>query len=114
VEEADFLVVVGAESGGLLNLLKRGSLDAPDRSATVVFLMPEEAVRKDPAAAVRLSGPGVDPDHSSTAALSGVPRRQLSAIRRINADYPCGIDCIFLYPDGGVVGLPRSVAVEEV
>jgi phosphonate C-P lyase system protein PhnH len=113
VEEADFLVVHGAESGGLLDLLKRGRLDAPDRSATVIFLMPEAAIRKDPAAAVRFSGPGVDPEQSSTAVLSGVPRREFSAIRKANADYPCGIDCFFLYPDGAVVGLPRSVTVEE-
>ncbi|MCG6894553.1 MAG: phosphonate C-P lyase system protein PhnH [Desulfobacteraceae bacterium] len=112
-EEADFLIVVGPESGGALERLQRGSPEAPDSGATAIFWMAGDPARNHSHIQVRLSGPGVDPDASGIAVLQGVSARELEAIRRVNADFPCGIDCFFLYPDGGVVGLPRSVVIEE-
>ncbi|MFD1812436.1 phosphonate C-P lyase system protein PhnH [Rhodococcus gannanensis] len=79
-----------------------GSAASPESGATVVIAV-ESVVGGDP---VLLTGPGVAGE------LLFAPRGVDPAIWTIRegrvADFPAGIDLLFVDPDGGIVGVPRT------
>jgi len=106
VESADFVLVLGPESGGRVARAKRGSLTAPHEGATLVYTpssLHDTAALGD--VVLRLEGPGI-----------GAPRR-LGIVGLAGSevdcwygltDFPTGVDVWLAAADGGVAAIPRS------
>lgn len=103
-EEADF-VLVGRETGkDCLGLaLRCGSLEYPDRGATVIYLV-EQLV--EGGNTLSLAGPGIDGDISLD--IGGLAAAELRHLQRLNNSYPLGVDAIFLDRQWRIACVPRS------
>lgn len=103
-EEADFILVGRGAEGGCRDLnLRCGSMDYPDRGATVVYLVDELA---EGGSSLSLAGPGIDGGISL--AIGGFDCDALRHLQRLNSNYPLGVDAIFLDRQGRVACVPRS------
>jgi alpha-D-ribose 1-methylphosphonate 5-triphosphate synthase subunit PhnH len=111
---ADFLIVEGPGSNGQVAGLKRGTAEMPDQGATVIYLLPQPPATRSSSATVSVSGPGIAPPGKRTFPALDIAKAEWLAIREANREFPMGIDCFFVAPNATVVGLPRSVRIEEV
>ena len=102
--DADVILIEGERAGGVLVHAQRGSDVYPERGATVVWI-PGSAPQQT---AVRLEGPGVNGSYETTLPVS---RADVDARAQACADYPRGIDIIFVAPDGSFAALPRTTRV---
>ena len=106
-EEADYLFLSSVDQlSAVIPTAKKGTLENPHLSATVVFRLPDgQATQK-----VRLSGPGVDGQlHAS------LPPALIQAVRLRDGqeyEYPQGIDYVFLLPERELLCIPRLVRME--
>ncbi len=115
--EADFLLLTPEDDPRLLYEAKRGTLDYPDRGATVIVSRVgledaggAAAGRRSPAVQpLRLTGPGIPSE--ATLFAGGLGERQVAVWREVNREFPLGIDVI-LVGEGRVACLPRSVKIE--
>lgn len=87
--------------------VRRGTLAYPDTGATVVYTL--AAVGVGPLT-LTLTGPGIET--ARRLSLAGLPANELAARDRACADYPMGVDCIFVDTHGQIACLPRSTAVQ--
>jgi phosphonate C-P lyase system protein PhnH len=105
IGQAQLLLVAATSSGGAIGDAFRGTEVQPELAATVIY----EAGSQAPVTPVRLSGPGVDGELSTSLALDA---DELACRALACAEPPLGIDCLIVAADGGVVGLPRTTRVE--
>ncbi len=104
---ADYLVIKGPDSGGVIEEAKIGDPAFPDRGATLLYVLDGSLPDGD---APVLSGPGLaQPAPPEVNALSNAEWRRL---RTINEEYPLGVDAICLLGDDQVLCLPRSTRIE--
>lgn len=109
IPEADFVLILGGDSSGLLGDLKRGTLEAPEGGATAVYAV--ESLSGGPLT-LGLSGPGVL--GRRTLRVEGLRHKEAEEIRASRASYPLGVD-VYLVDDAGLVaGLPRSTSLEVI
>lgn len=108
VEEAEFALVVGGDSGGEVAELGRGTLEHPERGATAIYAVRE--LSNSGALSLELSGPGVP--GTRTLGMEGLARAEAEAIRETRSDYPLGVDVYLVDNAGRVAGLPRSTRLE--
>ncbi len=101
--EADFIIATRGSTRGALRSLKRGTLEYPDQSATVVYQV--EALGYGDLS-LTLTGPGVDGE--TELQLMGMDVNEFRQLRDVNAEYPLGIDALFLDRAGRVAAIPRS------
>lgn len=99
--EAHFAVLRGAAEMPALDRFSWGVAEYPDRAATLLIQLPS----LDGGRPVKLSGPGIATEREF--APQGLPARFWQERERMQADFPCGIDC-FLFDAGRVAGLPRT------
>jgi alpha-D-ribose 1-methylphosphonate 5-triphosphate synthase subunit PhnH len=105
---ADFLIFPEGTSKGTVTGARRGTLEYPDSGATAVYLVESLAETGGP---VALTGPGIDGAvHPSIGAPAGA---ELALLREANAEFPLGLDAIFLDRDGRVICIPRSTRIGE-
>jgi alpha-D-ribose 1-methylphosphonate 5-triphosphate synthase subunit PhnH len=90
-----------------LRALRRGTADHPEHGALVA--LPVDAFEWG--RAIQLSGPGV-PD-VATLRAEGLPVEVFETLASINADFPCGIDCLLLAPTW-LAAIPRSSTIQIV
>jgi alpha-D-ribose 1-methylphosphonate 5-triphosphate synthase subunit PhnH len=109
--EADVLVVVGPDSRGALSAGRRGSAESPEQGATVVYHLDEDGAPASERFRVRLSGPGIAEADGRVPEMRGVRPEELRALAEVNADYPLGLDALFVRPSGEVMGVPRSTRI---
>lgn len=113
VDEADFLMVSGAGCHEEIRRLKRGTPEMPDTGATAIFFMPQLFSGAKSHTDLNISGPGIaPPGHLKLPAL-GLADKDIAAIEEANAEFPLGIDCLVLDPEGNLLGLPRSVCFKR-
>jgi alpha-D-ribose 1-methylphosphonate 5-triphosphate synthase subunit PhnH len=79
----------------------------PELGATIVRVVEDGF----PRLAVVLEGPGVDGRHETSIPLT---RPELAARDRACANYPLGIDLVFVETDGRVAALPRTTRVRSL
>jgi alpha-D-ribose 1-methylphosphonate 5-triphosphate synthase subunit PhnH len=79
----------------------------PELGATIVRVVEDGF----PRLAVVLEGPGVDARHETSIPLT---RPELAARDRACANYPLGIDLVFVETDGRVAALPRTTRVRSL
>lgn len=114
--EAHFVFVFGRASDALRELCV-GDPAFPDRGATLIWAVAgfddevDGTSRTDGGRAL-LSGPGIP--NELRLFLGDVAPDDLAALAEINANYPCGLDVLFVDAAGNVVGLPRSTRLEFV
>ncbi len=110
---ADQVVVLDptAASPLLIEDLRRGTSLAPEEGARLALAVSE--LESGPLR-LRLSGPGVR-NHMDLA-LAGPSAAAFSALRRVNAAFPMGIDTWLFAPDGRIAALSRStqIIVEDI
>ncbi|MGM0461575.1 MAG: phosphonate C-P lyase system protein PhnH [Fibrobacterota bacterium] len=105
--DADYVIVVGGDSDGALENVRRGTLEYPETGATVIYSTQDLCTPTG--IDFTVSGPGIKTPF--IASVHGVARAELTLIRDINQGYPRGIDTIFC--DGtAVVTLPRTTKIE--
>jgi len=113
--EADFVFATGVHGPGALSRIKRGTAEAPDTGATVVYCLEADSGAGPAEAAqhlsIRLSGPGIAEREGIAPQMKGLPSTMLHEIMALNADYPLGVDFFFISPEGDVMGLPRSTRI---
>jgi len=106
ISEADFVIASRGATDGLLALIKRGTLEYPDKGATVVYLIDEIADKGGNAA---LTGPGIDGIIQPL--FSGLADSELSGLCKVNSEYPLGVDAMFLDAHGRIACIPRSTRI---
>lgn len=103
---ARFALVTDPATMPDLTAFAAGEDDYPDRSATLIIQVASLA----PGGLLRLSGPGIRTvEHLG---VTGLPARFVAQWRGNRVLYPLGVDVILAAPDA-IVGLPRTVAVED-
>lgn len=110
VETADFLVVTGGSSGGALLRARRGTPLDPAAGATAVYAV--TSLGAGPVS-VSLTGPGVGPA-PRVLSVTGLDPAEVELVQQTRADYPCGVDVVFVDETGQCAALPRSCTVEAV
>jgi alpha-D-ribose 1-methylphosphonate 5-triphosphate synthase subunit PhnH len=104
--EADFLLF-GGGSGGALRQARRGTLEYPDRGATAVYQVRRLAPGGGGAI---LRGPGIR--DAVAPCLEGLEPGELGLLREVNAEFPLGVDAVFLDAEARVLCIPRSTRIE--
>lgn len=107
--DADFVLVRGGDSHGELANARHGTLLDPSFGATAIYEL--DAVGDGPLA-LSLTGPGVG-RQPRTLRLAGLHHGEVGLIQRTRADFPRGVDVIFVDSAGRCAALPRSTAVAE-
>jgi alpha-D-ribose 1-methylphosphonate 5-triphosphate synthase subunit PhnH len=108
VEEADFVIVGSVSSKGQLSGLKRGNLEYPDGGATVVYLVDEISSE---GGRFGLAGPGIN--GTSRPSFAGVADSEFTMLRETNAEFPLGVDALFIDRSGRISCIPRSTRIGE-
>lgn len=103
--EADFALIRDCSSVGL-GSFAAGTPEEPERSTTLLIRLP----RLDGGPRVRMRGPGIE---DVVECAPPLPRGFWEAWRINGMAYPCGVDA-FLFDDRAVIGLPRTLEVEEL
>jgi alpha-D-ribose 1-methylphosphonate 5-triphosphate synthase subunit PhnH len=110
LEEADYVVVISPVSAPEAILqAKRGTPEYPDRGATVICLIEDQANENAPAP--KLGGPGIHPESDCRPGFRGLDERVWRAMAEANAEYPLGVDGIFADRDANIMCVPRSTRI---
>jgi alpha-D-ribose 1-methylphosphonate 5-triphosphate synthase subunit PhnH len=108
--EADFIVVPSGNSGGGILEAKRGTLEYPDQGATAVYGVDSLNTTGNGTPQFALLGPGIK--NRICIVMKGFPCDELLRIRQLNAEFPLGVDCIFIDRAGNLLCIPRSVQIQ--
>jgi alpha-D-ribose 1-methylphosphonate 5-triphosphate synthase subunit PhnH len=110
VDDADYVIIEGNRSSGQIADAKRGSSAYPDQGATLIYVLPEsDGEPTSPCTDIILSGPGIKEPFSPQ--LKGLSVEELTEIHYLNAEYPLGIDSMFLGGNAQVMCIPRSTKI---
>jgi alpha-D-ribose 1-methylphosphonate 5-triphosphate synthase subunit PhnH len=111
LETADFIFVGGAQSHGAVRRAKCGRFESPEEGATLVYCMDGQPARACERFRIRLTGPGIAGPDGIAPEMGGVPVEEFQELMEVNADYPLGVEAIFVLPNGEVMALPRSTRI---
>lgn len=103
---ADFLIFPAGTSRGRLSGARRGTLEYPDKGATVVYLVERLGETGGEAA---MHGPGIN--GTVRPLINGLVKAELGLLRAANAEFPLGLDAMFLDSDGRIMCIPRSTRI---
>ena len=110
VPGADFIIVTDGNSRGGLLQAKRGTLEYPDQGATIIYLVESLGAGVNAGSQISLQGPGINEEMQTN--ISGLAAAEIFDLKKINQEFPLGVDCFFLDTAGRVMGLPRSTQLE--
>jgi len=109
LREADYILVLGADSHGAIETAKRGVPAYPDQSATLIYLIPADGSPPTPPRTITLQGPGIR--DQAMPQMPGLASAELARINAMNTERPLGVDCIFLNDRNQVMCIPRSTHI---
>lgn len=107
LEEADFIIAPNGHTDGTIDRAKRGDLEFPERSATVVYRVTALRCEKQAPLRCSLTGPGIA-DRCAFPAMDGFEYGELLQWSLINQQFPLGVDAIFVDREGRLMTMPRS------
>ncbi|MEJ5357797.1 MAG: phosphonate C-P lyase system protein PhnH [Desulfobacterales bacterium] len=111
-EKADFVWVCGVENAaGCFARAGRGSAEAPQEGATVVCWLETPPVPSAERLLVRLAGPGIEAGPGIAPEMEGIPLAVWEALAAANAEFPRGVEAVFLQPAGRLMAVPRSTRI---
>ena len=110
LEEADFIIAPYGSTGGRISRAKRGRLEYPDLSATVVYRIDSLSCERNTTVRCSLRGPGIA-DSLALPAMEGFDHRELLQLCTVNLEFPLGVDALFVDPAGRMVAIPRSTQI---
>jgi len=110
LEEADFIVAPRGGTGRKILRAKRGRMEYPDLSATVVYAVEEIIADGKASAFCKLEGPGIAGEQLLPM-MEGFDYEELDALRTVNEEFPLGVDAFFVDRQGRLVALPRSTRI---
>ena len=109
-EQADFALICDQQSQILLTQLHRGTLLAPESSATALYCLEqithELTAEVEDGWIIELRGPGIADVQSVK--VRGVSEAALTDLVITRRGYPLGIDVFFIDDAGRCIGLPRT------
>ena len=113
-DQADYVLLDGGAWDEAFFRVKRGSLDFPEDSATLVLSVSgvraeDEAPGKDETL-MALSGPGVR--RRVLLGVRSLDPRYPAARADVNSHFPLGVDWILVDAEGRAAGIPRTTTVE--
>lgn len=108
VDDAGFLIATEGHSHNLLERLPRGSAEYPDRGATVIYRVASFAPG---GIAPLLTGPGIK--DWVRPSLHGLDPAELPLLRRVNSEFPLGVDAVLLSRGGELLCIPRSTEIGD-
>ena len=107
---ADFLIMPGGSSFVGIYKAKRGTPEYPDQSATIIYDVEELSDDGNGNSLVLLTGPGIESELKLNA--HGPLLNALLDLSVVNADFPLGVDSIFLDKGGRIMSIPRSTRIK--
>lgn len=110
VSEADFVLISGGDSDGVISRLKRGTLERPEIGATAIYVVKELSNRGP--LTLRLEGPGISGERAL--GVEGLPAAEITAIQESRSDYPLGVDVYLVDAAERLAALPRSARMELI
>ena len=111
VSDAAFVLSYGPLPERAWGQLRRGTLAFPDQGATIIVVVASvgEETGSSRVTVVRLTGPGIETERVLT--VGGFDAAEFERLSSVNADYPMGVDAIFVDADGRLACIPRSSAI---
>ncbi|MBN1696982.1 MAG: phosphonate C-P lyase system protein PhnH [Spirochaetales bacterium] len=111
LHHADFILCLESTLNGRFTSLKKGTLTAPHRSATVLYAVDRlGAVSNNGDTELILSGPGIEKrKHVFVYGIGGDELAEWDAYR---SNFPLGIDIYLFGRQCELIGIPRSVAID--
>ena len=85
---------------------RRGTLEYPDSGATVIYLVDKLG---ETGGEADMHGPGIN--GTIRPLISGLDQAELGLLRKTNAEFPLGLDALFLDTDGRIMCIPRSTRI---
>jgi len=109
VGQADYIIVAAGESAGEILRAKRGTLQYPDTSATIVFRVQSLLSREDQPA-IALTGPGIR-EEIQLGPIQGLGPCEAEHLKELNGEFPLGVDAVFIDDAGRILCIPRSTNI---
>jgi alpha-D-ribose 1-methylphosphonate 5-triphosphate synthase subunit PhnH len=110
IGSADFVIFAAGDTGDELYKVKRGSLEYPDKGATVIYYGAALDENKK-IAEHSFKGPGIAAGTGFTA--PGIPAGELKKLSKINSEYPLGVDTVII-SENNILCIPRSSKIAAV
>ncbi len=109
ITEADFVIITDSNSRGEIVKAKIGTPEYPDSGATLIYYLSPNNIQT---VKLKLKGPGIKEE--KIVSVEGIKKEEFILLKTINANYPLGLDSIFIYESGKILSLPRSTRILEV
>jgi alpha-D-ribose 1-methylphosphonate 5-triphosphate synthase subunit PhnH len=110
LEAADYVLCDAASLRDVLRRSKDGTLEYPDRGATVVCLVQNVSASEPAGLPLLLSGPGIK--DTACVWVDGIDGAAVQALVERNAGVPLGVDVAFVSKNGALCCFTRYTRVE--
>jgi phosphonate C-P lyase system protein PhnH len=110
---ADFVFIVDPSVPRCALDAKRGTPALPHEGATLVYCANDALRPAEGPSPFRLQGPGIAPGEGLVPSMRGIPETIWRELRQANAEYPMGVDALFVRSDGETMSIPRSTRILE-
>ncbi|MCD6272079.1 MAG: phosphonate C-P lyase system protein PhnH [Deltaproteobacteria bacterium] len=110
LNNADFIIILSGCSNGLIQKAKRGTLEYPDKGSTLIYLVKGLNNSDDAEVNIELKGPGIK--NKIILHIKGISEKEFFFIKKLNSEFPLGVDSIFADFNGNVACIPRSTEIE--
>ncbi|WP_078381925.1 phosphonate C-P lyase system protein PhnH [Sutcliffiella halmapala] len=116
ISMADFIFIpeelMDAEISPLMKQVKIGTLEDPHLSATIIILVKNlSTITNDNGNSLTFQGPGIA--EKMTINIEGMSNAWLSERKKINKEFPLGVDFIFVTEAGDIMAIPRTTLIES-
>lgn len=112
IREADFIIVPEGSSYGDIYKAKRGTPEYPDHGATIIYKVEALGGEENGKASVTLTGPGIETE--TRPVVKGLISGEFVDLADVNAEFPLGVDCIFVDNAYRVMCIPRSTRLKVI
>ena len=110
IGSADFVIFAAGDTGEELYKVKRGSLEYPDKGATIIYYGAalDENIKSS---GLSFKGPGIADGACFIA--PGIPAGELKKLAEINSEFPLGVDTVII-SENSILCIPRSTKIGAV
>jgi len=108
ISSADFIIAADGNTNGELDKAKRGSLEYPDKGATIIYCV--NSIDKDKKNEKFIfKGPGISENDDFMG--PGIAESEIEKIAGINSEYPLGVDTVIISEKADLICMPRSLRI---